>query len=324
MRVFVTGGNGFIGSRVVRKLREGGHDVRCLLRKTSDTKRIDDLQFERHYGDVRDAASMAEGMKGTDGCIHLASVSSWDQIRSPDLESTVLDGTKNILDAAVQAGNLRTLYVSSATAVNASPQPKPFDEKSPFELDATPLRYAIAKNKAEKMVADYVAKGLPVVIVNPAEVYGPDDTGFITAGNIRDMIKDWPALACYGGTAVTYVDDVADGIIAAFMKGRVGERYILGGDNLSVEELVRLVLAITGQKKPVVRIPNGPLKWGIGTMARIGLPTPVIPEVVDYATMFFFMDSTKAKSELGYTPRPARQALEPVVKWLKDAGHVSF
>jgi dihydroflavonol-4-reductase len=322
MRLFVTGGNGFIGSRVVRLLCDQGHEVRCLLRKTSDTKRIDDLKFERWIGDVRDSASMAEGMKGTDGCLHLASVSSWDQIRSPDLETTVLDGTKNILEAAVAAGNIRMLYVSSSTAVNASPEPKPFTEDSVFDLGGTPLRYAIAKNNAEKMVQEYVKKGLPVVIVNPVETYGPNDTGFITAGNIRDILKDWPAFAVTGGTAVAHVDDVAAGMVAAFLKGRVGERYILGGDNLSVKELVALTLEIGGQKKLTITAPNGLMKWTIQTMAKVGLPTPVIPEVLDYATMFFFMDCTKAKTELGYSPRPAREALVPVVAWLKEAGHV--
>lgn len=324
MKIFVTGGNGFIGSRVVRKLVEAGHEVRCLLRQTSDTRRIDDLPFERWTGDVRDSASMAEGMRGTDGCIHLASVSSWDQIRSPDLETTVIDGTRNILEAAVAAGKIRTVFISSSTAVNATSEPKIFDENTVFELDNTPLRYAIAKHRAEEMVLDYVKnKGLPVVIVNPCEVYGPHDTGFITAGNLRDMIRDWPALACRGGTAVAHVDDVAFGIVRAFEKGRVGERYILGGDNLSVEELVRLTNKIAGKpSKPVLRIPNGALKWTVQTMAKWKLPTPVIPEVLDYATMFFFVDCAKAKSELGYSPRPAAEVVQPVVDWLKEAGHV--
>ncbi len=322
MRIFVTGGNGFIGSRVVRRLREGGHEVRCLLRATSDTKRIDDLAFERHIGDVRDSASMAEGMRGCDACIHLASVSSWDQIRSEALESTVLDGTKNILDAAVAAGNVRTVYISSATAVNASAAPKVFDETSAFDLNGSVLRYAIAKNKAEKMIGEYVATGLPVVIVNPAETYGPDDTGFITAGTVRDTLKDWPALACSGGSAVTHVDDVADGIVRAMEKGRVGERYILGGENLSVEQIVRMTLEVAGVKKPVLKLPNALLKGVIGTLVKVGLPSPVIPEILDYATLYWFMDSSKAKSELGYSPRPAREVLTPVVKWLREAGHV--
>ena len=322
MKIFVTGGNGFIGSRVVRRLREGGHDVRCLVRQTSNTSRIDDLDFERHIGDVRDSASIAAGMEGCDAAIHLASVSAWDDMRSDALETTVLDGTKNVLDAAVMAGNLRTVYVSSSMAVNASKQPVVFDETSSFELHGTNLRYPIAKNKAERMVAEYVAKGLPVVIVNPVETYGPDDTGFITAGNIRDIMKDWPALACSGGTAVAHVDDVADGMVAALEKGRVGERYILGGDNLAVPDLVRLTLELAGQKKPVLKLPNAILKGAIGTMAKLGLPTPVIPEVVDVATLYWFMDCSKARNELGYSPRPAPEVLEPVVRWLRDAGHV--
>ena len=323
MRIFVTGGNGFIGSRVVRRLRDGGHEVRCLLRTTSDTRRIDDLEFERHIGDVRDIACMTEGMRGMDGCIHLASVSSWDQIRSDALESTILDGTRNILEAASAAGNVRTVYVSSATAVNASNSPKTFSEDSAFELDGTPLRYAIAKNKAEAMVREYAERGLPVVVVNPVETYGPDDTGFITAGNIRDILKDWPSLACTGGTAVAHVDDVADGIVKAFERGRPGERYILGGDNLSVEQLVRLTQEVAGQKKPVVKLPNGLMKWSVQTMAKLGLPTPVIPEVLDYATLYWFMDCTKAKQELGYSPRAARETITPVVEWLREAGHVA-
>jgi dihydroflavonol-4-reductase len=322
MKILVTGGNGFIGSRVVRRLCAGGASVRCLLRRTSNTTRIRDLDFESATGDVRDAASMADAMQGVDGCIHLASVSSWDQIRSDALESTVIDGTRNILNAAVKAGNIRTVYVSSATAVNASSEPHAFNEDSRFELSATGLRYAIAKNKAEDLVHDTVGNGLPVVIVNPVETYGPDDTGFITAGNIRDMIRDWPAIACRGGTAVAHVDDVADGIVQALEKGRVGERYILGGDNLSVEELVRLTLQIAGQNKPVVKIPNGVLKWGISTMARLKIPTPVLPEVLDYATLFWFMDCSKAKAELGYSPRPAPEVIRPVVEWLRAAGHV--
>ncbi len=322
MKVFVTGGNGFIGSRVVRNLCEKGHDVRCLLRETSDTSRIDDLEFERFLGDVRDRDSVIEGMQGMEGCIHLASVSAWEDMKSDALEATIIDGTRHILDCAVEAGHVRTVYVSSTIAVNASDEPRIFDETSPFELAGSGLRYAEAKHQAEKLVAEYVEGGLEVVIVNPAEVYGPEDHGFVTAGNIRDILKDWPALACRGGTAITHVEDVAAGMVAALERGRAGERYILGGDNVSVEELVRLTLEIDGQKKPVLRLPNAPMKWTIQTMARMGLPTPVVPDVLDYATRFFFVDCTKAREELGYTPRPARECLEPVVRWLRDAGHV--
>ena len=322
MKVFVTGGNGFIGSRVVRRLVEEGHEVRCLLRATSDTRRIEGLAFERFVGDVRDAASLTEGMRGAQACIHLASVSSWDDIRSPILEPTVLDGTRHVLDAAEAAGGLRLIYISSSTAVNATPEPRVFDETTPFELEGTPLRYAIAKHRAELMVLERAAAGLDAVIINPCEVYGPDDTGFVTAGNIRDALRDWPALACRGGTAIAHVDDIAAGIVAALERGRAGERYILGGDNLTVEELVRLAIDIGGQNKPVLRLPNGFVKGLVRALVFLHLPTPVIPEILDYATLFFFVSCDKARRELGYEPRPAREVLTPVVEWLRAEGHV--
>jgi dihydroflavonol-4-reductase len=322
MKIFVTGGHGFIGSRVVHMLIQNGHEVRCLVRATSKTHRIDGLAVQRFVGDVRDKASLVEGMKGTDACIHLASVSSWNEIRSDALEATIIDGTKNILEAAKEAGAKRVVFVSSALAVNGSKDPVVFDETSAFDVKDPALRYAHAKHKAEGIALEHAKNGLDVVIVNPGEVYGPEDDGFITAGNIKDILVGWPALTCRGGTAVTHVDDVAEGMILALEKGRSGERYILGGDNLSVEELVRLVLDIAAKKTPVLKLPNGIVKGLIQGMAKIHLPTPVIPEVLDYATLFWFMDSSKAKRELGYRPRSARDAIAPVIDWLHAAGHV--
>jgi len=322
MKVFVTGGNGFIGSRVVRRLCEAGHEVTCLLRSTSKTERIDDLEFARHIGDVRDSDSLRAGVQGKDACIHLASVSAWGDMRSDALEAIVVDGTRHLLDACKEVADLRLVYISSAIAINGSASPRVFDEESPFELADASMPYAHAKHVAEQLVLEHVAKGLDAVIVNPAEVYGPDDTSMVTAGNLVDALKSWPALACHGGTAVTHVDDVAAGIVAALESGRAGERYILGGDNLSVKELLELTLRIAGQKKPVVTLPNRPLKWAVNTLTRFGLPSPVAPEVLDYATFYFFVDSAKAMRELGYNPRPAREVLAPVVGWLKAAGHI--
>lgn len=320
--ILVTGGNGFIGSRVVRELVTAGYRVRCLLRKTSDTGRIDDLQFERVYGDVRNAASIIERMAGVDGCIHLASIVAWDQMNSPALEETIIDGSRNILEAAVSNGVKRLVYVSSAIAVNASDTPRVFDENSVFALNTTSLRYAIAKHKAEELVMEYVKKGLDAVIVNPAEVYGPYDTSFITACNLRDFLKNNPCIVCSGGTAITHVDDVADGIVKAFEKGRCGERYILGGDNLTIKELAQLTLQIAGQRKPIWCLPNSLLKGMVRLLVFLRLPSPVVPGVLDYATRFSFMDSSKARRELGYSPRPAREVLTPVIEWLHSTGHL--
>lgn len=322
MKIFLTGGHGFIGSRVVAKLAEQGHSLRCLVRESSKTHRIDGLEWERVVGDVRDRASLEAGMAGCEAVIHLASVSSWSDMRSSTLEDVVIDGSKNVAKAAKAARVRRLVYVSSVMAVNASAEPKVFDETSTFELTDKKYRYPLAKRAAEDALAAETDENFEVVTVCPAEVYGPNDDTMVTASNIRDMLNDWPALACTGGTAVVHVDDVADGIVAALEKGRSGERYILGGENLSVKELVKLVLDIAGLKTPVLMLPNGLAKGVIGGMASIGLPTPVVPEVLIYATLFWFMDSAKAKRELGFSPRPPREVLIPTIRWLYEAGHV--
>lgn len=320
--ILVTGGNGFIGSRVVRLLVDRGYAVRCLLRETSDCTRIEDLPFERFYGDVRDLSSIKRSMDGVNGCIHLAAIVAWNLMDSPVLEETIVEGTRNMLEAAAARDGVRMVYVSSSVAINASHKPQVFDESSRFELLGTRMRYAIAKHKAEQLVLEYVKNGLDAVIVNPAEVYGPNDTSMTTACNIRDFLKNYPCITCAGGTAIAHVDDVADGIVKALERGTRGERYILGGDNLTIEELARLTLDIAGQKKPVVRIPNRLLIGVVNTLTWLRLPSPVVPGVLDYATRFSFMDSSKAKREFGYAPRPARQVLTPVVEWLQNSGYV--
>ncbi|MEM7675631.1 MAG: NAD-dependent epimerase/dehydratase family protein [Myxococcota bacterium] len=321
MKIFLTGGHGFIGSHVVERLAKRGNTLRCLVRKSSKTHRIDAFPFDRVVGDVRDTASMQAGMQECDAVIHLASVSSWEDMESSALEDIVIQGTKNVAQAAKAAGVKRLVYVSSSMAVNASAQPKVHDESSPFELTDAKYRYPRAKNAAEEALSAEINEDFEVVTVCPCEVYGPNDDALVTASNLRDMINDWPALACTGGTAVVHVDDVADGIVAALDKGRSAERYILGGENLTVEELVRLTLDIAGLKTPVLKLPNGLVKAVVGSMAKVGLPTPVVPEVLTYATLFWFMDSGKATRELGFRARPSREVLLPTIRWLYEAGH---
>ena len=317
MKVFVTGGNGFIGSRVVRRLHADGHEVRCLVRETSKTHRIDMVPFERHIGDVRDVDSLAAGMEGCDGVIHLASISSWDQIRSPIMRVVVIDGTRNVLEAAKRSGGLRTVFVSTCAAINGTKGPEIMDETTPFTLDPKTYIYAGAKHEAEAICSEYAADGLPVITVNPCEVYGPEDEELITASYLLDALKDWPVLSLHGGTAVAHVEDIAGGIIAALEKGRGGERYILGGDNLHVREVMEKTLVAGGQGgKRILQLPNSITKAAIKGLAALRLPTPVIPDIVDYGTLFWFVDCSKAKTELGYTHRSADETIADVVNWL--------
>jgi dihydroflavonol-4-reductase len=294
MKFFVTGGNGFIGSVVVRELVQKGHSVRCMMRASSKSDRIDGLAFERVTGDVRDYDSLVRGMQGCDGVLHLASLSAWSDIHSPQMKEVVLDGTDNVLRAAEASGKLKVVFVSSILAVNASDEPKVFDEAAQVDVDVSELAYSRYKLDAEKLCLDAAGRGLPVVIVNPAEVYGPHDTGMITAKNLIDFAKSWPVMVCKGGTAVVHVDDVAKGIIAAFEKGKSGERYILGGDNLTIRELAELTNDILGKKKWTVTFPNGFIKGLTKVATSVKLPLPYDHNVIPYATKYWFVDNKKA------------------------------
>ena len=322
MKVFVTGGNGFIGSAVVKRLVDSGHSVRCLLRPTSKTERIDSLPIERVTGDVRDAASVSAGTDGCDGTIHLAGVSSWNDINSPALTEVVEGGTKNVLAAAAKRPGHRVVFVSSATAVNGSEEPQVFNEESKFTINDPQLKYANAKLRAEALCREAYAKGLSVVIVNPAEVYGPFDSGFVTAGNLVNFAKANPVLVCKGGTSVAHVEDVAAGIVAALERGRPGERYILGGENLTIRELADLCLQLVGRRARIVSIPKSVIRALARIATKLHLPLPFNPGVVPYATRYWFVDSSKAQRDLGVTFRDARETLQPTIAWLKEAGHL--
>ena len=324
MKVFVTGGNGFIGSRVVHALCAGGHQVRCLLRESSNCSRIEGLSYERHLGDLRDSDSLAEGVADCDAVVHLASISSWAAIRSPLMREVVVTGTRNLLAACVASGKPRFIHVSSVTAIGATEGPDIQDENSTFDLPAEPFVYAHAKREAEALCLQAFEKEqLPVVTINPCEVWGPNDDDFITAEYARDTLKDWPAMTVTGGTALAHVDDIAAGIVSAITKGTAGERYILGGDNVAASELTRMILEAGGKpNKWVMKLPNRLTLSLIRGMARLGLPVPVNPDLLAHAVLYWFVDCSKAQRDLGYTWRPAQQTIEELVSWLQEAGHV--
>jgi dihydroflavonol-4-reductase len=323
MRVFVTGGNGFIGSVVVRQLAAAGHRLVCLLRPGSNTDRLAGADHERADGDVRDPESLRAAMAGCSAVIHLASLSSWDLIDSPEMKDVVLGGTRNVLDAARALGNPRVVFVSSATAVGATPRPELLDETAPYNLNRTRgLTYSHYKHQAEEMCREAVARGQDVVMVNPAEVYGPNDTAFVTAGNLVDFAKSNPVLVCRGGTSVAFVDDVALGIVRAMERGRPGERYILGGPNVTLEELARETLAILARKARVWVLPNLLIRAVTRVATGLRIKLPYNPRVIPYATRYWFVDSSKAQRELGVSFRSARATLEPTLAWLREAGHI--
>jgi dihydroflavonol-4-reductase len=239
------------------------------------------------------------------------------------MDEVVVGGTRNLLDAAAAQPGTRVVFVSSILAINGSATAQVFDEKSQWSLAADNLKYSVCKRKAEAMCLEASQRGQDVLIVNPGEVYGPHDTALITACNLIDFAKSSPVLVCDGGTLVAYVDDVALGVVRAMEKGRAGERYILGGENLTVKQLAQLCLEILGQKKSILQLPNGLIRAVAAVGQKLHLPLPFNPHVIPYATRYWFMDSGKAQRELGVSFRSARDALVPTLAWLKESGRIT-
>jgi dihydroflavonol-4-reductase len=322
VKILITGGNGFIGAVVVRTLRNRGDEVRCLVRPTSRMDRISGLGCEIVHGDLRDVASLRQAARGCRGLIHLAGISHWDLIHSRDMLEIVCGGTRNVLDAAVESGIERAVYVSSTIAIAGSRTPTVHNEESPYPPVLENYRYARAKHDAEAVCLQYLDR-MSISIVNPGEVYGPDDRDLITAGNLIDFANSDPVVVCKGGMSICHVEDVANGMIAALDRGRNGQRYILAGENLTIRSLAELTNQILSRKKLFLTFPT-PLVRAVGWLGRtVSLPLPFNPHVIPYATMYWFTDNVKAKRELGVQFRDAAETLQPVLDWCLNSGRIS-
>jgi dihydroflavonol-4-reductase len=319
VRALVTGGNGFIGSVATRMLVDAGHEVVCLLRQRSRVDRLSGIPFRRASGDVRHLASLRRAMAGCDCVVHLAAPGGWADDDPVLLHDVIEDGTRNVLTVASEHSARRVVVVSSTAAIAASDAPRVFDECAEFDVRDPALHYAHAKHRAELIAWDAHEAGLPVIVVNPAEVYGPGDTTLVSAANVIDFATSTPVLVCRGGTSIVHVDDVAAGIVAALERGRPGERYILGGENLTIRELAELVLELTGRRVPIVPVPNGLVRAISRAAVRLRVPLPYNPHVVPYATRYWFVANDKASRELGVHFRGARETIAQTIGWLERA-----
>lgn len=321
-RILVTGGHGFIGSAVVRGLLARGHRVRCLLRPSSKTQRIDGLEVERVTGDILDPDSLAAAMQGATACIHLAGISAYADMDRDFAWPTIVEGTRNVLQAALAARLRRVVYTSSAVIYGSRDPSRISDEDSPPTLHNTGLTYIDAKLETERIVDGFVAQGLDVVVAIPTETYGPHDDAFLTTGYLKEAINGWPALATHGGTMFGHVEDVAEGILLALERGRPGARYILGSENARLRDIIAQTLEIAGRKKPILVLPTALTLALLRVLLALRLPSPEHPNAVAYGSLFYFVRNDRARQELGWTPRSGRAVLEDTVRWLREAGHI--
>ncbi|MBL7767314.1 MAG: NAD-dependent epimerase/dehydratase family protein [Chitinophagaceae bacterium] len=233
----------------------------------------------------------------------------------------VIEGSKNVLRVAKEIGNIKTVFVCSSTAIDGTDDIKILNESSPFTLPRNKyFVYAHAKKEVEEYAISLAKEGQHVTIVNPTEVYGPYDYDKITCGNLLDFATTKTVLVPDGGTSIVFVEDVVEGIIAAFEKGKSGERYILGSDNMKIEELAKLTLDLLGLEKPIQKVGRGMLMNLAWVSKTFRMNMGFEPEVIPYAIKYFFVDNAKATKELAINFRGAREILEPTLKWMKEEG----
>jgi dihydroflavonol-4-reductase len=326
--VLVTGASGFVGSAVARALAGRGFSVRCLVRPTSPRRNFADLDVALVEGDMRDPASMTKAM---DGARYLFHVAADYRLWARDPEEIVRNnrqGTAAVMEAALAAGVERIVYTSSVATLDLKGATEPVDETRPLAPENAIGAYKRSKVVAERLVEEMVAmRGLPAVIVNPSTPIGPRDVKPTPTGRIivEAATGKMPAFL-ETGLNLVHVDDVADGHLLAFAKGRIGERYVLGGEDVTLRQMLADIAALTGRKAPTTALPHGPLyplAYIAEGIAQITGKEPFLTrDGLKMASRFMFFSSAKAEAELGYRARPYRQGLADAVAWFQGAGYL--
>ncbi len=323
MKILVTGASGFVGSAVTRKCLERGHEVRVMLRSTSDPGNIQDLPVERVDADLTDAASLQNAIEGCAGLIHVAAdYRLWS--RYPDeLYQTNVAGTRELMKAALECSVERIVYTSSVATLSLHPSGRPSTESTPSVLQDMIGHYKRSKFLAEEEVRSLIEhQGLPAVIVNPSTPVGPRDIRPTPTGRmIADAALGKMPAYVNTGLNIVHVDDVADGHLLAYERGKIGERYILGGTDLSLKDILATIAGITGRKAPKICIPHNlilPVAYFSQAVAWItnGDEPRVTVDGIRMAKKQMYFSCEKAISELGYKPRHAEEALRDAVEWV--------
>ena len=318
----VTGASGFVGWHVARLLLERGLQVKALLRPAS---RIRDLELQTVPGDLRDAASLARAVTGCGLVFHVAADYRLWAPDPQELYRSNVDGTRNLLEAARRAGVERVVYTSTVGCIGM-PKDRPGDETTPVSLEQMTGAYKRSKFLAEQVALEYAGSGLPVVIVNPTAPVGDHDFKPTPTGKIIvDFLRG--AMPAYIDTGLNVVDvrDVAEGQWLACEKGTPGDRYILGCENLSLEQILGILARITGRKAPGVKLPYAVayLTGVVSTAwARVSGKPPLAPlDAVRMARKKMFVSTAKAIRELGFAPGPAETGLRRAVEWFEAHGY---
>ena len=324
MTTLVTGATGFLGSALARELLKDGRTLKLLVRKNSDTRNIDDLDCEVAYGDLQDRDSLKSALTGCQTLYHTAAYYSlWSRDKKLIYDINV-QGTRNILESALEMGIEKVVYTSTVGCIGLSEDGSPANENQPMNTATLCNDYKLSKYEAEQVAHELFGRGLPVIIVNPSTPIGPRDIKPTPTGKIiLDFLnRKMPA---YIDTGLNLIDvtDCARGHILAEEKGRPGERYILGNKNMSLKDILLALETLTGLKAPRIKLPYWvaytaglACEWASDNITH---QPPSVPLAgVKMAKYFMYFDPSKAIRELGLPQNPVENALGQAVRWFKE------
>ena len=331
MTVLVTGGTGFVGSALVRALLARGDAVRAIVRRNSDRCHLDGLDVEIVIADLDDPSSLQAAVVGCKALYHVAAdYRLW--IPKPDeIYRTNVEGSRYLMRAATDAGVERIVYTSSVATLGLTGDRTPANETTPTSLDQMIGHYKRSKFLAEQAIQAMIDdEGLPALIVNPSAPIGPRDAKPTPTGRlVVDAANGRMPAYVDTGLNVVHVEDVAHGHLLAFEHGRIGERYILGGDDMTLREILSTIATLAGVQAPRLKLPIGLIMpiahiteavWRLTTQSREPFVTV---DSLKMARKVMFFSSAKAKAELGYQPRPAIVALQDALEWYRQHGYLA-
>jgi dihydroflavonol-4-reductase len=323
-RALVTGGTGFVGSNIALYLLERHWDVRILERSGASREVLEGGQFEFVSGDVLEPETLLPAMRGIDVIFHAAGVVDYWKQGVERMYQVNVNGTRNVMEAALKSGIERIAHISSAAALGIHPN-EIVDESYTFNVKPGQFVYGHSKYLAEGIAFEYVEKGLPVVIVNPTTAIGPRDARKVSSGMVIEVVKHRvPPLVPPGGINVIPVCDAAQGTIEAAVKGRLGERYILGGDNITHLELYRTIANVVGCGMKLKAMP----RWQVSFIAGLtdmlqpqtNGPVPLTGDRLRLESKLFYYNTTKARSIFDIPRTPLHIAIGRTYEWFEMMG----